>query len=237
MFDYNAASTGLTEKNCIDAGIDYQVAYVIPKDKVGLMPDASPIHFKLIFQNPTGQILGAQAIGKGGANRYIDVIATMIMNNGNIEDLKELELCYSPHFSTAKDAVNMAALVASNLLNGDYRQVRTSEVRGLYESGAFIIDSREKAEYAEGHIKSAVNIPLSEFRERLDEIPKDRPVYVHCLSSQRSYYMVRELNLRGWKNVINISGSYLGICMYEYFNDVTMGREPIVTNYRFTLLG
>lgn len=237
VFDYNAASTGLTEKNCKEAGIDYQVSYIIPKDKVGLMPDASPIHFKLIFQYPTGQILGAQAVGKGEANRYIDIIATMIMNHGNVEDLKELELCYSPHFSTAKDATNMAALVGTNLLNGEYRQVRVSDVRDLYESGAFIIDARERAEYEEGHIKSAINIPLSEFRERLDEIPKDRPVYIHCLSGQRSYYMVRELNLRGWDNVVNISGSFLGICMYEYFNDVTLGREPIVTAYRFTLLG
>lgn len=237
VFDYNAASTGLTEKACKNEGIDYDVAYIIPKDKVGIMPDASPIHFKLIFQYPTGQILGAQAIGKGDANRYIDIIATMIMNNGNIEDLKELELSYSPHFSTAKDTTNMAALVASNLLNGDYRQVRVSEVRDLVESKAFIIDTRERFEYEEGHIHGAVNIPLSEFRDRLDEIPKDRPVYVHCLSSQRSYFMVRELNLRGWKNVVNISGSFLGICMYEYFNDVYQNRKPIVTNYRFTLLG
>lgn len=237
VFDYNAASTGLTEKICKKEGIDYEVSYIIPKDKVGIMPNTNPIHFKLIYQYPSGQILGAQAIGKGDANRYIDIIATMIMNHGNIEDLKELELSYSPHFSTAKDATNMAALVASNILNGDYRQVMVSEVRSLVEDGAFIIDVRESFEYEEGHIHGAINIPLSEFRSRLDEIPKDRPVYVHCLSSQRSYFMVRELNLRGWKNVINISGSFLGICMYEYFNDVYMNRKPIVTNYRFSLLG
>ena len=160
----------------------------------------------------------------------------MIMNRANIEDLKELELCYSPYYTTAKDATNMAALVACNLLNGEYKQVRTAEVRRLVEEGAYIIDSRERVEYEAGHIKGAVNIPLSEFRDRLDEIPTDRPVYVHCLSSQRSYYMVRELNLRGYNNVVNISGSFLGISLYEYFTDVTTGREPIVTNYRFKLL-
>ena len=236
VFDYNAASTGLNEKDCKKLGIDYDVAYIIPKDKVGLIPSANPIHFKLIFQVPTGQILGAQSVGKGAVDKRIDVIAAMIMNRANIEDLKELELCYSPYFTTAKDATNMAALVACNLLNGDYKQVRTCEVRRLVEEGACIIDSREKEEYEEGHIKGALNIPLSEFRDRLDEIPKDKPVYIHCLSSQRSYYMVRELNLRGFKNVVNISGSFLGISMYEYFNDVTTGREPIVTNYRFNLL-
>lgn len=236
VFDYNAASTGLNEKDCKMLGIDYDVAYIIPKDKVGLIPSANPIHFKLIFQVPTGQILGAQSVGKGTVDKRVDVIAAMIMNRANIEDLKELELCYSPYFTTAKDATNMAALVACNLLNGEYKQVRTSEVRKLVEEGAYIIDSREKNEYEEGHIKGAVNIPLSEFRERLDEIPKDRPVYIHCLSSQRSYYMVRELNLRGYDNVVNISGSFLGISLYEYFTDVTTGREPIVTNYRFKLL-
>ena len=236
VFDYNAASTGLNEKDCKKLGIDYDVAYIIPKDKVGLIPSANPIHFKLIFQVPTGQILGAQSVGKGAVDKRIDVIAAMIMNRANIEDLKELELCYSPYFTTAKDATNMAALVACNLLNGEYKQVRTCEVRRLVEEGACIIDSREKEEFEEGHIKGALNIPLSEFRDRLDEIPKDKPVYIHCLSSQRSYYMVRELNLRGFKNVVNISGSFLGISMYEYFNDVTTGREPIVTNYRFNLL-
>ena len=236
VFDYNAASTGLNEKDCKKLGIDYDVAYIIPKDKVGVIPSANPIHFQLIFQVPTGQILGAQSVGKGAVDKRIDVIAAMIMNRANIEDLKELELCYSPYFTTAKDATNMAALVACNLLNGDYKQVRTCEVRRLVEEGACIIDSREKEEYEEGHIKGALNIPLSEFRDRLDEIPKDKPVYIHCLSSQRSYYMVRELNLRGFKNVVNISGSFLGISMYEYFNDVTTGREPIVTNYRFNLL-
>ena len=236
VFDYTAASTGLNEKDCNKLGIDYDVAYIIPKDKVGLIPSANPIHFKLIFQVPTGQILGAQSVGKGTVEKRVDVIAAMIMNRANIEDLKELELCYSPYYTTAKDATNIAALVACNLLNGEYKQVRTSEVRRLVEEGAYIIDSREREEYEAGHIKGAVNIPLSEFRDRLDEIPTDKPVYVHCLSSQRSYYMVRELNLRGYKNVINISGSFLGISLYEYFTDVTTGREPIVTNYRFKLL-
>ena len=236
VFDYTAACTGLNEKDCNKLGIDYDVAYIIPKDKVGLIPSANPIHFKLIFQVPTGQILGAQSVGKGTVEKRVDVIAAMIMNRANIEDLKELELCYSPYYTTAKDATNMAALVACNLLNGEYKQVRTSEVRRLVEEGAYIIDSRERVEYEAGHIKGAVNIPLSEFRDRLDEIPTDKPVYVHCLSSQRSYYMVRELNLRGYKNVINISGSFLGISLYEYFTDVTTGREPIVTNYRFKLL-
>lgn len=235
-FDINAASTGLNEKDCQKEGIPYQTAYVIPKDKVGLMPDANPIFFKLIFADPSGQVLGAQCIGKGNVDKRIDVIATLIMKNGTIEDLKELELSYSPMFCTAKDVVNMAALVACNVLNGEYKQVPVTEIRHLVETNAFIIDAREPKEYAEGQIKGAINIPFSEFRERLDEIPKDQPVYVHCLSSQRSYNMVKALQMRGFDNIYNLMGSFLGVCMYEYYNDQQLERDPIVTNYRFNLL-
>lgn len=235
-FNMNAASTGLNEKDCQKEGIAYQTAYVIPKDKVGLMPNARPLFFKLIFADPSGQLLGAQAMGEGNVDKRIDIIASLIMKHGNLEDLKELELSYSPLFGTAKDVVNMAALVGLNILNGEYKQVPVTEIRELQESGAFIIDARETWEFEEGHIKGAVNIPFSEFRNRLDEIPKDEPVYVHCLSSQRSYNMVKALNMRGFDNAYNLMGSFLGLSMYEYFTDKTEGREPIVTNYRFDLL-
>ncbi|MFI3622133.1 FAD-dependent oxidoreductase [Vagococcus fluvialis] len=235
-FNMNAASTGLNEKDCQKEGIAYQTAYVIPKDKVGLMPNARPLFFKLIFADPSGQLLGAQAMGEGNVDKRIDIIASLIMKHGNLEDLKELELSYSPLFGTAKDVVNMAALVGLNVLNGEYKQVPVTEIRELQESDAFIIDAREAWEFEEGHIKGAVNIPFSEFRNRLDEIPKDEPVYVHCLSSQRSYNMVKALNMHGFDNAYNLMGSFLGLSMYEYFTDKTEGREPIVTNYRFDLL-
>lgn len=235
-FNMNAASTGLNEKDCQKEGIAYQTAYVIPKDKVGLMPNARPLFFKLIFADPSGQLLGAQAMGEGNVDKRVDIIASLIMKHGNLEDLKELELSYSPLFGTAKDVVNMAALVGLNVLNGEYKQVPVTEIRELQENGAFIIDAREAWEFEEGHIKGAVNIPFSEFRNRLDEIPKDEPVYVHCLSSQRSYNMVKALNMRGFDNAYNLMGSFLGLSMYEYFTDKTEGREPIVTNYRFDLL-
>ena len=95
------------------------------------------------------------------------------------------------------------------------------------------MDVREEAEYNAGHLKNAVNIPLSQLRERMDEVPKDRPVYLHCRSSQRSYNALMALQNSGWDNLWNISGSYLGISLYEYFNDVTRNREPIVTAYNF----
>src|SRR5690606_32702163 len=200
---------------------------------VGLMPNSNPLHFKLLFEVPTGKILGAQAVGRGNVDKRIDVIATLIMMDGTLEDLKELELCYAPMFGTARDVVNIAALVGLNILNGEYKQVPVTKVRELVENNAYIIDVRERDEYEAGHLINAVNIPLSEIRQRIDEIPKDRPVYLHCRSSQRSYYAIRALQHMGFDNLYNISGSYLGICYYEYFNDQVTGRNKILTEYNF----
>ncbi len=233
VFDLYAACTGLTERAAKDAGIPCESVYVIPADKVGVMPNSAPIHLKLVFETPTGRILGAQAIGKDAVDRRIDVIATLISMDGTLEDLKETELCYAPVVGTAKDAVHMAALVGLNLLDGRFRQVPVSAVRNLVESGAYIVDVREKGEYAASHLKNAVNIPLSELRMRLNEIPKDCPVYLHCRSSQRSYNAIMALYQHGFDNVINIAGSYLGICLYEYAQDVLENREKIVTAYNF----
>lgn len=193
------------------------------------MPNTSPIFFKLIFAYPSGEILGAQAIGQSSVDKQINVIATMISMNGNISDLTHLELAYSPWFSTAKNAVNMAGLVAENILNGEYPTIPVTKVRQLVEKDAFIIDAREPNEYQAGHIINAVNIPLSQFRQRLDEIPTDIPVYIHCQSSQRSYNMVRALINRGFTNITGISGSFLELSNYEYFKDQTTGRKPIIT--------
>ncbi|KNZ43381.1 FAD-dependent oxidoreductase [Acetobacterium bakii] len=231
IFEMNAASTGLTEKAAQKAGIQYDSVYIIPGDIVGIMPGNSQFFFKLVYEVPTGKVLGAQAISRGDATKRVDVIATMITMGGTLEDLKELELCYAPAFSTAKDPVNFAALVALNLLNGEFKQVPVTQVRELVENDAFIIDVREPNEYEKSHLLNAVNIPLSQFRQRLDEIPKDQPVYAHCRSGQRSYNMVRALGQLGFNNIWNISGSYLGICFYEYFNDKAQGRKPIVTDY------
>lgn len=233
VFDLYAACTGLTERAAKEAGIPCASVYVIPADKVGIMPKSAPIHLKLVFETPTGRLLGAQAIGKDAADRRVDVVAALISMGGTLEDLKETELCYAPVIGTAKDAVHMAALVGLNILDGRFRQVSVSAVRGLVESGAYIVDVREKGEYAASHLKNAVNIPLSELRARMNEIPKDRPVYLHCRSSQRSYNAIMALQQNGFGNVVNIAGSYLGICLYEYAQDVLEGREKIVTAYNF----
>ncbi|BDR66808.1 pyridine nucleotide-disulfide oxidoreductase [Clostridium tetani] len=234
-FEYNGASTGLNEGmiKALNLDIQYETVKVIPGDKVGLMPGCEPLHFKLLFEIPTGKILGAQAIGRGNVDKRVDVIATAIKFGATINDLRDLEFCYAPPFGTAKDVVNFAGYVGSNLLHDEFKQVHEYDVRDLVESGACIIDVREKHEYELSHIIGAKNIPLSEIRDRVDEIPKDQPVYLHCRSAQRSYNAAKALKHLGFDNIYNVSGGFMGISFYEYFNDQTTGREKIVTDYNF----
>ncbi|WP_367568639.1 FAD-dependent oxidoreductase [Lacrimispora sp.] len=235
VFEYNGASTGLNEAliQALHLKINYNIVRIILSDRVGIMPEAAPMHFKLLFEVPTGKILGAQAIGKGNVTKRIDVIASIIKLGGTLEDLKDMELCYAPTFSTAKDIVNYAGYVGSNLLNQEFKQVNVDKVRELVENQELIIDVREPYEYESGHIKGAFNIPLSQLRERVSEIPKERTVYLHCRTGQRSYNAALALQHLGFQNVVNVAGSFLGLSFYEYYHDKVSGRSPIVTEYNF----
>lgn len=234
VFNINVANTGLSEKMLANMDLDYDAIVIVPKDKVGIMPDAEDLAFKLIFEKPTGRILGAQAIGLGNVDKRVDVIATAIKFGATVDDLPDLELCYAPPFGTGKDVVNFAGYVASNLLHGTFKQVSFSKIRELYEDGAYILDVRETYELGdEGQLKNAHNIPLSQLRERFEEIPKDVPVYIHCRSGQRSYNAVLALQAKGYKQVYNIAAGFMGIRSYEYYRDLTTGREPIVEDYGY----
>lgn len=235
IFDINAASTGLTEGliQALKLSYDYEVVHITPNDKVSLMPTNNTMHFKLIFDRLSGKILGAQAIGKGNVDKRIDVIATAMKFNAKVSDLQDLELSYAPPFSTAKDVVNMAGYVASNLLNDDFKQVRVHEVRDLVENGAFILDVREVPELQKGRIINSINIPLSELRSRISEVPRDKDVYIHCRSGQRSYNATLLLQNLGYTNVKNVAGGFLSLSYYEYYNDKLLNRTPIVTAYNF----
>ncbi len=233
VFDLNGASTGLNERQCQELGFDYRTAIVIPCDRVGLLKEASPMHLKVVYEYPSGRILGAQAISRGNAVKVIDTIATILHFGGDLEDLKELELAYAPDFSTAKDVVNFAGIVGLNYLNGDYKQVPLTEVRNLVEKNAYILDVRGKQAFEKSHIKGAINIPLEELRGRYKEIPRDVPVYIHCRTSWNSYYAICALKGYGFENIINVQGSFLQLSYYEYFKDKTSDRERILTGYNF----
>jgi NADPH-dependent 2,4-dienoyl-CoA reductase/sulfur reductase-like enzyme/rhodanese-related sulfurtransferase len=235
VFNKYAASTGLSEGFIKATGmnIDYDVAKVIPRDKVELMPDSTMVHFKLIYEKPTGKVLGAQAIGSGNIDKRIDVIATLLKFGGTVHDLKDLELCYAPPFGTAKDVVNFAGYVATNLLKDTYKQVFDYQMRDLIANDAYIVDIRSKDKYDKGHLKTAVSIPFSQIRDRIDEFPTDKPLYVHCRTGQDSYNAVLALQHLGFKDVYNVCGGFMGISYFEYFTDKSTNRDSILTDYNF----
>lgn len=236
VFNFNGASTGLSEGliKALNMNTSYEVVHLINNEKVGIMPGNNPVHFKLLFEIPTGRVLGAQAIGRGEVVKRIDVIATAITLGANIEQLKNINLCYAPPFGTAKDIVNFAGYIGTNLLRKDFKQVRVHNIRELLESGAKIIDVRERGEYNRAHIKGVLNIPFSEIRDRISELSKEDTLYIHCRTGQRSYNVVLLLQQLGFKNVYNVAGSFLGLSYYEYFNDKYKNRESILTDYNFS---
>ena len=234
LFDYNAAKTGLSCKELDNLGItNYDYVIVIPKEKVGIMPGAENQFFKLIFEKPTGRLLGAQCVSKGEAVKRVDVVAAMLPFGATLEDAANVELCYAPPFSIARDSINFAGLIGMNLLTDRFRQVHMTEARKLVENEEYILDVRPQAAFDAGHIKGAHSIPLEELRDRYQEIPKDRPVYIHCRTSKNSYYAISALQGLGYDNITNIQGSILGLSHFEYFKDQTEDRESILTDYNF----
>ena len=203
IFDLVVAQTGATEKGLTRAGVEsFERIYLHPGHHVGYFPGAKPIHLKLIFSTEDGRVLGAQAVGEAGVERRIDVIALAIQKGATVFDLEEAELCYAPQFGAAKDPVNMAGMIAANHLRGD---LPLADWRRLAEAEALIVDVREADEHAREAIPGAVNIPLSELRDRTDELPRDREIWLHCQAGQRSYYALRALIQRGFR-VRNLSG-------------------------------
>jgi rhodanese-related sulfurtransferase len=192
-----AASTGASEKGLRRAGItDFERVYLHPGHHAGYYPGAQPIHLKLLFSVPSGRILGAQAVGREGVEKRIDVIATAIQFRGTVHDLAEAELCYAPQFGAAKDPVNLAGMLAENVLNGD---MPAADWRALEGTAAVVLDVRETKEFDAGHHPQAINLPLSQLRERYTELPRDREIWVICQVGQRAYYAVRFLSQRGYR--------------------------------------
>lgn len=207
VFDLSVASTGNNEKTLKRLGIPYEVVHIHPSSHAGYYPGASPIALKLIFDKDTGKIYGAQAVGVDGVDKRIDVIATAIIGGLTIEDLTNLELSYAPPFSSAKDPVNMAGYVASNIVSGDLEQVQWHEIDDIIANGGLLIDVREPVEREFGFIKGSINISLNELRNHLNELPKDETIYVSCQVGLRGYLASRILNNHGFK-VKNVDGGW-----------------------------
>lgn len=206
VFDLTAASTGANERTLQRFNIPYKVIYVHPVSHASYYPGAMPMSLKLIF-NEQGKILGAQGIGYDGVDKRIDVIATTIRFGGTVDDLTELELCYAPPFSSAKDPVNMADFVAQNVLAGRTHVVAWKDIAKMENEDYVLLDVRTEEEFANGHIKDAVNMPVDELRARLKELDKNKTIVEYCQVGLRGYIADRILTQNGFK-VLNVTGGY-----------------------------
>jgi NADPH-dependent 2,4-dienoyl-CoA reductase/sulfur reductase-like enzyme/rhodanese-related sulfurtransferase len=204
VFGLTAATTGCSEKALRRAGLtDFESVYLHPGHHVRYFPGAKPIHIKLMFRPSDGRVLGAQAVGEEGVARRIDVVSMAIQKGATVFDLEEAELCYAPQYGAAKDPINIAGMIAANVVRGDLRLARWDELGG----GAPIVDVRTPAEFAGGAIPGARNIPLEQLRSRLGEIPGDGDVMLYCQVGQRAYYATRVLLQHG-RLARNLPGGY-----------------------------
>ena len=199
------ASTGAGENALRRAGVtNFEKVYLHPGHHAGYYPGAQAIHLKLLFSVPDGRILGTQAVGCEGVEKRIDVIATAIQFNGTVHDLAEAELCYAPQFGAAKDPVNLAGMLAENVLNGD---MPLADWDRLGHTDALLVDVREPDEFAAGRVPEFTNLPLSQMRQRYGELPQEREIWVSCSVGQRAYYATRFLAQHGYRPR-TLSGGY-----------------------------
>jgi CoA-disulfide reductase len=207
VFELTVASTGASEKTLQRLELPYQAVHLHPGSHAGYYPGAASISLKLLFDPTNGKVLGAQAIGADGADKRIDVVATAIRAGFTVHDLTELELSYAPPYSSAKDPVNMAGYIASNIVDGLSEVVQWNQLHDELQRGAYLIDVREAVERELGYIDGSVNIPLGQLRSRLNEIPKNRDIIVSCQVGLRGYVAARLLAQHDFQ-VRNLDGGY-----------------------------
>lgn len=206
VFDLAVACTGLNEKRLRQLGMAYEKVYVHPGSHAGYYPGAQPVSLKLLFA-PDGRILGAQAVGKDGIDKRIDVLAVAQRAGMTVYQLQDLELTYAPPFGSAKDVINMAGFVASNHLKGDSPVCHVSDVQAL-RPDQLVLDVRNPGELEKlGRIPGAINIPLDELRGRLGELPKDKELIISCQVGLRGHVATRMLVQHGFK-AKNLSGGF-----------------------------
>lgn len=209
IFDYTAAATGLGEKTLDRAGLPYKQIVTHGMHHAGYYPGAAMISLKILYNPENGKLWGAQAVGLEGADKRIDVIAAYIKKNGTISDLAEFEQAYAPPFDSAKDPINMLGFIAENDRDGLTNIISWRDIPRYAEKGAFFLDARTPEEFELGALPGAVNIPHTELRKRLNEVPKDRPIVVNCGMGLRGYLAERILRQNGYTNTVNLSGGYM----------------------------
>ncbi|OQD79776.1 hypothetical protein PENANT_c044G08476 [Penicillium antarcticum] len=206
VFDLSAAITGFSVCSLKRLGFSPIWVTIHPPDHAGYYPSASPITIRVAFESGTGRLLGAQAVGNKGVDKRIDVLSIALQNNMSIFDLEHVELCYAPPYGSAKDPVNMAGFVGTNLLRGRVKIIHPEGVRSIVRDWQ-IVDVRSPDEFARGHILSAQNIPINALREQLPCLQRELPVLVYCWVGYRGYLAYRILAQAGFK-VVNLDGGF-----------------------------
>jgi len=207
VFDITAAAAGVAEKLLKKNNIPCMSIITHGSSHAGYYPGAQPLTIKTIF-SPDGTLLGAQVVGYDGVDKRIDIIADYIRRKAKVTELGEIEHAYAPPFSSAKDPVNIAGMVAENVLADLSRHLQWHEVKAFQEKGGFVLDVRTPEEFSLGAIPGAANIPLDELRQRLGDVPRDREVLIYCGVGLRGYLAERILRQQGWIAVYNLSGGY-----------------------------
>ncbi|KMT21076.1 CoA-disulfide reductase [Clostridium cylindrosporum] len=230
VFGLTAASTGNNERTLKRLNVPYKVIYVHPASHATYYPGAMPLTLKLIF-NDKGKILGAQSIGYDGVDKRIDVIATTMRLGGTVQDLTELELSYAPPFSSAKDPVNMAGYVAENVLSGKTDILTPEEYLEYDKENTILLDVRTEMEFNNGHIEGAVNIPVDDLRNRINELDKNKEIIEYCQVGLRGHVASRILSQHGFK-VRNITGGYKSALSLDSIpkksNNNTDSKKPVI---------
>lgn len=208
LFSLSVACTGANERALQRAGRAHQSVQIYSGSHAGYFPGAERMTLKIHFDPDTGRLLGAQVVGADGVDKRIDVLATALQAGLTIDDLAELELAYAPSFGSAKDPVNLIGMAAQNLREHRVSGLQWNELAARLTAGAGLLDVRSPEERARGSIPDSVHIPLTELRERLAELDRNREWVVYCASGQRSYYACQVLKQHGYQ-VANLSGAYL----------------------------
>jgi NADPH-dependent 2,4-dienoyl-CoA reductase/sulfur reductase-like enzyme/peroxiredoxin family protein/TusA-related sulfurtransferase/rhodanese-related sulfurtransferase len=208
VFDVTVAITGNNERMLKKNGIEYEKSFTHSASHAGYYPGAIPMSIKLLFSKKDGKILGAQIVGYDGVDKRIDIIATALRAGMTVYDLEQLELAYAPPYSSAKDPVNIAGFTAANILKGDCKIFHWDEVSNLDKNNAVLIDVRSPMEVELGTIAGSINIPVDDLRQRIDEITKDKDIYIFCQVGLRGYLAYRILAQKGYSSIKNLSGGY-----------------------------
>jgi rhodanese-related sulfurtransferase len=208
VFDMTVASTGLAAKQLKKSNVEYSGSITHSASHAGYYPGALPLTIKLTFDPVNGKLYGGQCVGYAGVDKRIDQIALLIKNGGTVYDLMRVEHTYAPPFSSAKDPVAISGYVAGNIVSGAMPVITWRQICEAKKSEALLLDVRTRGEHISGAIPGSVNIPLDELRSRLDELPKDKAIYIYCAVGLRGYLALKILSAHGFKNVKNLSGGY-----------------------------